>query len=104
MNALQSAVDNGDTIVVGTGSTAQTVTAGNNVRPRVDVGQHHGQRPVRQRPRGHVGLRQHVLGDAGGPDRGVALNLQATKNPGGQPTGYQSLAYFFSPGYSATVG
>ncbi|HXQ91075.1 MAG TPA: hypothetical protein VN768_05900, partial [Acidimicrobiales bacterium] len=34
----------------------------------------------------------------------VGLALQATKNPGGQPTGYQSLAYLLSPAYNATVG
>jgi len=34
----------------------------------------------------------------------VAISLQATKNPSGQPTGYQSLAYLFSPNYNATVG
>jgi hypothetical protein len=35
---------------------------------------------------------------------GIGFSLQATKNPGGQPTGYQSLAYFLSPAYSSTVG
>jgi hypothetical protein len=34
----------------------------------------------------------------------VSLNLQATKTPGGQPTGYQSLAYLLSPTYNSTVG
>jgi hypothetical protein len=34
----------------------------------------------------------------------VSLNLQATKNPAGQPTGYQSLAYLLSPTYNASVG
>jgi hypothetical protein len=34
----------------------------------------------------------------------VAINVQATKVPGGQPTGYQTLAYLFSPSYNAAVG
>lgn len=34
----------------------------------------------------------------------VSLSLQATKNPSGLATGYQSMAYLFSPNYSATVG
>jgi len=34
----------------------------------------------------------------------VGLNLQATKNPGGQPAGYLSMAYLLSPSYTATVG
>ena len=34
----------------------------------------------------------------------IGLSLQATKNPGGQPTGYQSLAYILSPTYNAIVG
>lgn len=34
----------------------------------------------------------------------VSLSLQATKNPGGQPTGYQSQAYLVSPTYNSTVG
>lgn len=34
----------------------------------------------------------------------VSLSLQATKNPSGLATGYQSLAYLFSPNYSSAVG
>ena len=34
----------------------------------------------------------------------VSLSLQATKTPGGQPTGYQSLAYLLSPTYNTSVG
>jgi hypothetical protein len=34
----------------------------------------------------------------------VSLNLQATKQPGGQPTGYQTMAYMLSPAYNAAVG
>ncbi|HLN43358.1 MAG TPA: hypothetical protein VK215_12945, partial [Acidimicrobiales bacterium] len=34
----------------------------------------------------------------------VSLNLQATKTPGGQPTGYQSQAYLLSPTYNTSVG
>ncbi len=102
VNTLQSAVANGDTLVVGTGSSAQTVTAGNNYSvgtTTMTVSALSGSvtpgTAVYDSTCSATQLSQIV---------GVALNLQATKNPGGQPTGYQSLAYLFSPEYNVSVG
>ncbi len=102
--SLPSPVTSGDTIVVGTGATAQTVTAQNSYAQSGS----------------QVSISVTALPNAASAGTsfydstcsttelseitGVALSLQATKNPGGQPTGYQSLAYMFSPDYSATVG
>jgi type II secretory pathway pseudopilin PulG len=102
VNALKSAVATGDTIAVGTGATAQTVTASANYSVGTTT-------MTVSALSGSVTAGSSVydstcsatqLGQIGG----VALNLQATKNPGGQPTGYQSLAYLFSPAYNASVG
>lgn len=102
VNAVKSAVANGDTIVVGTGSTAQSVTANGTYGVNASTltvssltGSVTAGASVYDSTCSATQLGQIVA---------VALNLQATKNPGGQPTGYQSLAYLFSPDYSATVG
>ena len=102
--ALKSAVSVGDTIVVGTGSSAQTVTASaaysvgaNSITvssPGLSAAAASG---------------SSVYDSTCSPTQvsqieGIGFSLQATKNPGGQPTGYQSLAYFLSPAYSSTVG
>ncbi len=102
VNALKSAVASGDTIVVGTGSTAQTVTAGNNYGVGATT-------MTVSALSGSVTSGTSVYDSTCsatqlGQIAGVALNLQATKNPGGQPTGYQSLAYLFSPQYNVSVG
>ncbi len=102
VNALQSPVASGDTIVVGTGASAQTVTAGNNYGNGTTT-------MTVSALSGTVSSGTSVYDTTCSATQlsqiqGVALNLQATKNPGGQPTGYQSLAYLFSPGYSTAVG
>ncbi|HVA03463.1 MAG TPA: type II secretion system protein [Acidimicrobiales bacterium] len=103
VNALQSAIATGDSIVVGTGSSAQTVTAGNNYAKGTT-----GNITVSALS-GSVTSGTSVYDSTCSATQtsqigGVALNLQATRNPGGQPTGYQSQAYLFSPEYNAAVG
>ncbi len=99
---LVSAVNSGDTIVVGTGSSAQTVTAAS---PGAAVGA--TSIPVSALPSGASNA--EVYDSTCSPSQvsqiqAIALNLLATANPGGQPTGYQTLAYFLSPEYATTVG
>jgi type II secretory pathway pseudopilin PulG len=100
--ALQSAVAVGDTIVVGTGASAQTVSA--TVVANVGA----TSITVTSLPSA-AASNSEVYDSTCSPTQvsqieAVALSMQATKNPGGQPTGYQSLAYFLSPAYSTSVG
>jgi len=102
--SLPSAVSTGDTIVVGTGTTAQTVTATANAS--VSAGS--TTIAVTALP-ASAATSSEVYDSTCSPTevsqiQAVALNLVATKTPGGQPTGYQSLAYFVAPAYSASVG
>jgi prepilin-type N-terminal cleavage/methylation domain-containing protein len=102
VNALQSAVTSGDTIVVGTGSTAQTVTASAAAAvgaTSISVSSLTGTVASGSSVYDSTCSSTQVSQIAA-----VALNLVATKNPGGQPTGYQTMAYLFSPNYAATVG
>jgi type II secretory pathway pseudopilin PulG len=100
--ALVSPVSSGDTIVVGTGSSAQTVTA---AAPGASVGA--TSIPVSALPSGAASnseVYDSSCSASAGQIQAIALNLLATANPGGQPTGYQTLAYFLSPDYATTVG
>ena len=102
--SLSSPVSTGDTIVVGTGTTAQTVTATANAS--VSAGS--TTIAVTALP-ASAATSSEVYDSTCSPTevsqiQAVALNLVATKTPGGQPTGYQSLAYFVAPAYSASVG
>jgi type II secretory pathway pseudopilin PulG len=104
VSSLKSAVTSGDTIVVGTGSTAQTVQATSSVGTSTVA----TTIPVTALT-GTVAAGASVYDSTCSATQvsqisGIALSLVATKNPGGQPTGYQTLAYFLSPEYAATVG
>jgi hypothetical protein len=97
-----SAVNSGDTIVVGTGSSAQTVTATATALAGTSS------ISVTSLPSAAVSTAE-VYDSTCSPSQvsqiqAIALNLLATANPGGQPTGYQTLAYFLSPEYATTVG
>jgi len=103
--SLTSAITSGDTIVVGTGTSAQTVTATSGVSATVGS----TTIPISPALTTTAPANTEVYDSSCSTTQvseieAVALNLQATKNPGGQPTGYQSLAYFLSPNYSASVG
>lgn len=105
VQALTSPVSPGDALVIGSGATTQTVTASaagaatNATSIPVTSfkanATYAANTPVFDNVCTSTQMGQIVA---------VALSLQATKNPGGQPTGYQSLAYLFSPGYNAAVG
>jgi len=104
VNALVTAVASGDPIVIGTGATAQTVTA--------SAGAAVGAQsiPVTSfTASAAYSTGTSVFDNACASTQlsqiaAVAINLQATKTPGGQPTGYQALAYLFSPAYNVSVG
>jgi len=104
VQALTSAVASGDPIVIGTGATAQTVTASG----AAGVGA--TSIPVTSfTANAAYGLGTSVSDSSCSATQlsqisAVALNVQATRNPGGQPTGYQSLAYLLSPTYNVAVG
>ena len=104
VNALQSPVAVGDLVVVGSGSTTQTFTVvtaegvGKTSIPVTSVAAN-----------ANYGSTTEVYDSSCSSTQltqiaAVSMNFQATKNPGGQPTGYQSLAYVLSPTYNSTVG
>jgi prepilin-type N-terminal cleavage/methylation domain-containing protein len=102
VNSLPSAVAQNDVIVVGTGASAQTVTAtaaaaagGTTIAVSALATTTASGSSVYDSSCSATQLTQITA---------VSLNLQATKNPAGQPTGYQSLAYLLSPTYNASVG
>jgi type II secretory pathway pseudopilin PulG len=102
--SLPSPISTGDTIVVGTGATAQTVTAQNSYGTSGST----TNISVSALPRA-AAANSSVYDSSCSAGQvaqivAVSLSLQATKNPGGQPTGYQSLAYMLSPTYNAAVG
>jgi len=104
VHPLGSAVSVGDLVVVGTGATTQTFTVKtaepalqttipvNTVAANATYG---ANTEVYDTSCSNTQLSQITA---------VSLNLQATKTPGGQPTGYQSQAYLLSPTYNSTVG
>jgi hypothetical protein len=104
VQALANAVSAGDGIVIGTGSTTQTVTAsGGAAQGATSI-------PVTSFvANAAYPVNTQVFDNVCTPTQvsqitAVAINVQATKVPGGQPTGYQTLAYLFSPAYNAAVG
>ncbi len=105
VQALASAVSTGDLVVVGTGATTQTFTVASPgaavnatsipVTPVNANATYGANTEVYDSSCSNTQLAQITA---------VSLNLQATKTPGGQPTGYQSQAYLLSPTYNSTVG
>jgi len=111
LNSLPTAVASGDPIVVGTGNQTQTVYAsaaiGASSSP-TSIPLSPSFTATNAYPVG-TSVYDNACSTAGSPSQvsqisAVAINLQATKNPSGQPTGYQALAYLFSPTYNPTVG
>jgi len=104
VHALGSAVAVGDQVVVGTGATTQTFTvktAEPALQTTIPVNTvaanttYNANTEVYDSSCSNTQLSQITA---------VSLNLQATKTPGGQPTGYQSQAYLLSPTYNTSVG
>jgi hypothetical protein len=104
VQALTTSVSSGDGVVIGTGPTTQTVTASSGaavgatsipVTSFVANAAYATNTPVFDNVCTSAQVAQITA---------VSINLQATKTPGGQPTGYQTLAYLFSPAYNAAVG
>jgi hypothetical protein len=104
--SVTAAIASGDTLVIGTGATTQVVTATSSqavsgsaktisVTSFTANATYATNTSVYDNTCSATQLTQIVA---------VALNLAATKNPGGQPTGYQSLAYLFSPAFNPAVG
>jgi hypothetical protein len=104
VNALTNPVANGDTIVIGSGSTAQTVSASSAVAAGQTSIPVTSFKPTSSFPVGTTVLDNVCTPTQVGEIEAVSLNLQATKNPGGQPTGYQTMAYMLAPTYNAAVG
>ncbi|HXX91751.1 MAG TPA: hypothetical protein VEI83_16150 [Acidimicrobiales bacterium] len=104
VHALTTPVSSGDTLVIGSGATTQTVTAsgaaavGATSIP-VTSFTANAAYPINTSVLDQVCTASQVSQIAA-----VGMNLQATKSPGGQPTGYQSVAYLFSPAYNQSVG
>lgn len=105
VHALTAAVASGDPIVIGTGATTQTVTASGAAAAGATT------IPVTSFTANatYAATSTSVFDGACSSSQvsqisAVSLNLQATKNPGGQPVGYQSLAYLLSPSYNVAVG
>jgi len=94
----------GDQVVVGTGATTQTFTV-KTAEPALQTtipvntvaanATYNANTEVYDSSCSNTQLAQITA---------VSLNLQATKTPGGQPTGYQSQAYLLSPTYNTSVG
>ncbi|HYA67290.1 MAG TPA: hypothetical protein VED63_01035, partial [Acidimicrobiales bacterium] len=98
-------VASGDSIVVGSGSTFQVFTATGaettGANPYIPVASLVANQSY---PAGTSVYDGSCSATQVTEITAVSLNFEATKNPGGQPSGYQSLAYMFSPNYNATVG
>ncbi len=105
VSSLPGAVATGDQIIIGTGSTTQTVTvaspgaAANATSIPVTSFKANANYPVNT-----FAFDSSCSATQMGEIEAVALSLDATKNPGGQSTGYQTLAYLLSPNYATTVG
>jgi prepilin-type N-terminal cleavage/methylation domain-containing protein len=106
VHPLTTAVAAGDPVVIGTGNTTQTVTAS-------AAGAGVGATSIPVSP-SFIANAAYASGTSVYDDAcsaaqvsqitAVAINLQATKNPSGQPTGYQSLSYLLSPNFNLAVG
>jgi len=101
---LTTAVNTGDVIAIGTGASAQTVTASGPALVSANS------IPINSFTTSTtVNSGSSVYDQTCSPTQlaniaAVFMALSATKNPGGQPTGYQTQAYLFSPNYSTSVG
>ncbi len=104
--SVTAAITSGDTLVIGTGANTQVVTATSSqavsgsaktisVTSFTANANYATNTSVYDNTCSATQITQIVA---------VALNLAATKMPGGQPTGYQSLAYLFSPAFNPAVG
>jgi len=98
-------VASGDSIVVGSGSTFQTFTATGpettGATPYIPVTSLVANNAYAS---GTSVYDNACSATQVGEISAVSINFEATKNPGGQPSGYQSEAYMFAPSYSAAVG
>jgi hypothetical protein len=104
VRALSNPVSAGDTIVVGTGASAQSaVASGTAAAGATSI-------PVSSfTPTTNFGSGTSVFDNVcsavqDSEVEAVSMSLLATKFPGGQPTGYQTMAYLFAPAYNAAVG
>ena len=104
VNALTNAVTSGDIIVIGSGSTVQAVTASANASAGATSISVSSFQASATFATGTQVFDSVCTSTQVGEIEAVSLNLQATKNPGGLPTGYQSMAYLFAPSYNAAVG
>ncbi|HUI02420.1 MAG TPA: hypothetical protein VLZ77_02680 [Acidimicrobiales bacterium] len=104
VNALANAVTSGDSIVIGSGTTTQTVTASANAAAGATSISVTSFQASANFATGTSVFDDVCTSTQVGEIEAVSLNLQATKNPGGLPTGYQSMAYLFAPSYNAAVG
>jgi prepilin-type N-terminal cleavage/methylation domain-containing protein len=104
VSSLPSAVAQNDVIVVGTGASAQTVTAAAAAAASANPTTISVSALPNTAASGSSVYDSSCSATQLTQITAVSLNLQATKNPGGQPTGYQSLAYLLSPTYNAGVG
>jgi Tfp pilus assembly protein PilE len=104
VNALTNPVSSGDTIVVGTGASAQSATASGNAAVGATSIPVSSFRPTTNFASGTSVFDNVCSAAQDGEIEAVSMSLLATKNPGGQPTGYQTMAYLFSPAYNAAVG
>ncbi len=102
--ALTTAVAANDVIAIGTGTSAQTVTASGIAAvgaTSIPVNSFTTSTTVAS---GSSVYDQSCSATQMTEIEAVSLSLSATKSPGGQPTGYQTQAYLFSPDYSTSVG
>jgi len=97
-------VASGDAIVLGTGSTAQTVVASAAAAQGATTISVNSYTTTAAVPTG-----TSVYDNACTPAQvatisAVSITMQATENPDGQATGFQALAYLLSPTFSLTEG
>jgi len=102
--ALTTAVASGDTLDIGTGSSTQTVTASAAASTGATSISINSFTPSTTIASGTSVYDQTCSATALTEVEAVSMSLSATQNPGGQPTGYQTQAYLFSPNYSTSVG
>jgi len=102
--ALTNAVNTNDVIAVGTGASAQTVTASGPASAGATSIPINSFTTSTTIASGSSVYDQTCSTTQLTNIAAVSMSLSATKNPGGQPTGYQTQAYLFSPNYSTSVG
>ena len=104
VQALTTAVASGDPVVIGTGTTTQTVTASAAAAVGATTIAVTSFTANAAYAAGTSVFDSACSASQVSQISAVALNVQSTKNPGGQPAGYQSLAYLLSPAYNVAVG